>query len=142
MSISTRGSPVAASITWLLITCLLFKDHLSTVWNQSCCKGKLELMISFLCRKMFKRTPMGKYWNIFSETTNPCTFNHWLLITCLLFKDHLSTVWNQSCCKAFNIFQVYQYFIIYRQYFFLKFGHFSWLSYAAVFEIRRYQRPF
>jgi hypothetical protein len=27
--------------------------------------------------------------------------------------------------RAFNIFQVNQYFIIYRQYFFLKFEHFS-----------------
>ena len=29
--------------------------------------------------------------------------------------------------KAFNIFQVYQYFSIYRQYFFIKYEHFAWI---------------
>ena len=42
----------------------------------------------------------------------------------------------------FNIFQVYQYFIIYRRYFSLKFEKFSWILYATFFEIRRYQLPF
>ena len=44
--------------------------------------------------------------------------------------------------KAFNIFQVYQYFTIYRQYFLLKFEQFSWISYTTLFKIRRYQIPF
>jgi hypothetical protein len=44
--------------------------------------------------------------------------------------------------RAFNIFQVYQYFIIYRWYRLLKFEHFSLTSYTTLFEIRRYQRPF
>jgi hypothetical protein len=43
---------------------------------------------------------------------------------------------------AFNIFQVYQYFTIYRRYFLLKFEQFSWISYTTLFKIRRYQRPF
>ena len=42
--------------------------------------------------------------------------------------------------RAFNIFQVDQYFTIYRL--FLKFEHFSWKCYATIFEIRRYQLPF
>jgi hypothetical protein len=44
--------------------------------------------------------------------------------------------------RTFNIFQMYQYFAIYRRYFLLKFEHFAWISYATVFEIRRYQLPF
>jgi hypothetical protein len=34
--------------------------------------------------------------------------------------------------KAFNIFQVYQYFTTYRQYFLLKFEKFSWISYTTL----------
>ena len=39
-----------------------------------------------------------------------------------------------SCLQddTFNIFQVYQYFTIYRQYFFLKFEHFSLIFYATL----------
>jgi hypothetical protein len=44
--------------------------------------------------------------------------------------------------QGFNFFQMYQYFTIYRQYFFLKNEHFSWISYTTFFEIRRYQLPF
>jgi hypothetical protein len=50
-----------------------------------------------------------------------------------------------SSYMAFNIFQVYQYYDIYRQYFFLKLNIFHELqhvSYATVFEIKRYQLPF
>jgi hypothetical protein len=50
---------------------------------------------------------------------------------------------------AFNIFQVYQlflikYFTIYKQYryFLLKFEQFFWISYTTIFIIRRYQRLF
>ena len=41
--------------------------------------------------------------------------------------------------RDFNIFQVYQYFTICRQYFLLKF---SLISYTTLFKMRRYQRPF
>ena len=44
--------------------------------------------------------------------------------------------------RAFNIFQVYQYFTIYRWYLFIKFWTISWISYTTLFKIRRYQRPF
>ena len=44
--------------------------------------------------------------------------------------------------QDFNIFQVYQYFTIYRQYFLLKFEQFAWISYTTLFKIRRCQRPF
>jgi hypothetical protein len=37
---------------------------------------------------------------------------------------------------------LYEYFTIYRWYFLLKFEQFSWISYATLFKIRRYQRPF
>jgi hypothetical protein len=47
-----------------------------------------------------------------------------------------------TSCRVFNIFQVYPYFTIYRGYFFLKFEHFAGISYATLFEIRRYQLPF
>jgi hypothetical protein len=40
---------------------------------------------------------------------------------------------------AFNIFQVYQYFTIYRRYFVLKFEYFHILSYTTIFKIWRYQ---
>ena len=43
---------------------------------------------------------------------------------------------------VFSISDVYQYFTIYRLYFFLKFEKISWLSYATVIQIRRYQLPF
>jgi hypothetical protein len=43
---------------------------------------------------------------------------------------------------AFNIFQVYQYFTIYRRCLLFKFEQFSWISYTTLFTIRRYQRPF
>jgi hypothetical protein len=42
--------------------------------------------------------------------------------------------------RDFNIFQLY--FTIYRWYVFLKSEHLSWISYATLFEIRRYQLPF
>ena len=35
--------------------------------------------------------------------------------------------------RAFNIFHVYQYFTIYRQYFLLKFEQYSWISYLQHF---------
>ena len=55
--------------------------------------------------------------------------------TCLL--------WYYFTCSGLPIFfQNYQYFIIYRQYFLLNFEQFSWISYATLFKIRRYQRPF
>ena len=41
--------------------------------------------------------------------------------------------------RAFNIFQVYQYFTIYKQYFLLKFEQFSWISCTTLFKM---QRPF
>ena len=44
--------------------------------------------------------------------------------------------------RAFNIFEVYQYFTIFRWYFLLKFEEFSGMSYTTLFKIRRYQRPF
>jgi hypothetical protein len=33
--------------------------------------------------------------------------------------------WLHAPCRSFKIFQMYQYFTIYRQYFFLKIEHFS-----------------
>jgi hypothetical protein len=42
---------------------------------------------------------------------------------------------------AFNIFQVYQYFTIYRWYFFLKFEQFPWYL-VQLFKIRRYKDHF
>ena len=36
--------------------------------------------------------------------------------------------------KAFNVFQVYQYFTIYRRYIFLKFEYFSWISCATLWN--------
>jgi hypothetical protein len=49
-------------------------------------------------------------------------------------------------CRAFNIFQVYQYFTIYRPnyrwYLLLKFEQLLWISYTTLFKIKRYQRPF
>ena len=42
--------------------------------------------------------------------------------------------------RAFNIFQVYQYFTIYRGYFLLKLEQFSWISCTTLVRIRRYQR--
>jgi hypothetical protein len=44
--------------------------------------------------------------------------------------------------RAFNIFQVYQYFAIYRWYFLSKFEQFSWISHRTLFKIRRYQEFF
>ena len=43
-------------------------------------------------------------------------------------------------CRAFNIFQVYQYFTSYRSWYFLL--KFEWISYTTLFKIRRYQRPY
>ena len=40
------------------------------------------------------------------------------------------------CNRAFNIFQVYQYFTLYRGYFLFKFEQFSWISYTTPFKIR------
>ena len=44
--------------------------------------------------------------------------------------------------RAFHIFQVYQYFTIYRWQFLLKFEQYSSIFYTTLFKIRRYQRPF
>ena len=44
--------------------------------------------------------------------------------------------------RAFHIFQVYQYFYIYRWQFLLKFEQYSSIFYTTLFKIRRYQRPF
>jgi hypothetical protein len=44
--------------------------------------------------------------------------------------------------RAFIIFQVYQYFTVYRRYFWLKFEQISLISYTTLFKIGRYQRPF
>ena len=41
--------------------------------------------------------------------------------------------------KNFNIFQVYQYFTIYRRFILLKFEKISWISYKTLIKIRRYQ---
>jgi hypothetical protein len=38
--------------------------------------------------------------------------------------------------RDFNIFQVYQYFIIYRRYFLLKFEQFSWITYTTLFKTK------
>ena len=45
-------------------------------------------------------------------------------------------------CRTFNIFQIYQYFTIYKCYFLLKFVQYSGISYITLFKIRRYQIPF
>ena len=42
-------------------------------------------------------------------------------------------IFSENILRAFNIFQVYQYFTIYRWCFFLKFEHFSWISNAQQF---------
>jgi hypothetical protein len=50
------------------------------------------------------------------------------------------TIYYQSSYgyTAFNIFQVHQYFTIYRRYFFLKFEYFM----QHYFKLKRYQLPF
>jgi hypothetical protein len=63
--------------------------------------------------------------------------------TCLLWYYFTCLLWYYFTCSGLPIFfQNYQYFIIYRQYFLLNFEQFSWISYATLFKIRRYQRPF
>jgi hypothetical protein len=67
----------------------------------------------------------------------------WYYFTCLLWYYFTCLLWYYFTCSGLPIFfQNYQYFIIYRQYFLLNFEQFSWISYATLFKIRRYQRPF
>ena len=84
-----------------------------------------------------------------SNSLNPSVDSHWLHRYMLIklpsdngHKDHetkmLKTVfltWYLEHTKG------NKFFTIYRRSFFLKFEHFSWISYVNFFEIRRYQLP-
>ena len=76
--------------------------------------------------------------------------HHYIHWHCIRFpwgchgRDHIVVgfILPMHLCRAFNIFQVYQYFTIYRWYFLLKFEQYLWISYTTLCKIRRYQRPY
>jgi hypothetical protein len=102
---------------------------------------------------MLKITRNGKDYILWHAIS--IFFNLYFFFSKYLFHCHFFLLYSYDTCihlsqykklhyhRAFNIFQVYQYFTIYTWYFFLlKFEHCSWISYTTLFKIRRYQRPF
>jgi hypothetical protein len=81
------------------------------------------------------------FWNIegIVDNYNSCLVSYYGRKKSTGFLDSLNLL---VFSRAFNIFQVYQYFTIYKLYFLLKCERFSWMSYTTLFEIRRYQLPF
>jgi hypothetical protein len=106
---------------------MLWSFPCTIVWGECLCCWPLLSKLSFHegPKKIYRIMQTIKIMDRFTSTQKKKFFQHFTN------KFHL--------VKTFNIFQVYQYFTIYRWYAFLKFEHFVWISYAKLFEIRRYQ---
>ena len=89
-----------------------------------------------------QRVPLkfDKNWNCHRNQTAKVGHQSTVLqLTGQILKGFLSP---ETLSKAFNIFQVYRYFAVYRRFYVLKFEKYSRISYTTLFEISMKRSPF
>jgi hypothetical protein len=89
-------------------------------------KNKLDLFFK-ICMIQYEWRRVSKGDNCLMLWSHQLCLEFFFLCS-VKTRGDCSFCWNRS----FNIFQVYQYFTIYRRCFFLKFEHFAWISYLKL----------